>query len=63
MMERGLIKVLTNLGSAPAEFANPEGLALVLASGSDVRVMGDRVHLPPDRLAVLSHESVGVNGV
>jgi len=58
VMERGLVKVMINLGSEPVEFPNPDGSVLVLASAGDVHIEGDRVLVPPARLAVLSNELV-----
>ncbi len=57
MMDRGLVKVLCNLGNAPAELANPERLPLLLASRDGVQMIEDEVLLPPDTLAILSGEA------
>ena len=46
------------LTTEPMTFANLDGRALVLASGNDVHAEGESVFLPPNRLAVLSHERV-----
>jgi len=58
VMERGQVKVLINLGSAPMTFANLDSSTLVLASGNDVHRESDSVFLPPNRLAVLSHQRI-----
>jgi maltooligosyltrehalose trehalohydrolase len=57
-MDRGPVKVMFNLGEAPAEFENPQRLRLALASCADVEVAEDKVILPPDTLAVLSGEKM-----
>jgi maltooligosyltrehalose trehalohydrolase len=56
VMERGSVTVMCNLGGEPVELDNPRRLALLLVSRADVEVVGDRVALPPDSLAVLSGE-------
>jgi maltooligosyltrehalose trehalohydrolase len=56
-MDRGLVKVLSNLGESPAEFQNPEHLPLLLASRDGVQLIEDKALLPPDTLAILSGET------
>jgi maltooligosyltrehalose trehalohydrolase len=56
-MERGLVRVIMNIGAEAAEFRNPGGLPLVLASSEDVAASEEKVVLPPNRLAILSGES------
>ena len=56
-MDRGLVKTLCNLGDASAEFGNPERFPLLLASRDGVRVIEDKVLLPPNSLAILSGET------
>jgi maltooligosyltrehalose trehalohydrolase len=55
VMERGLIKVMCNLGGEAMEFENAEQLKLLVASRADVRVESHIV-LPPDTLAIVSGE-------
>jgi maltooligosyltrehalose trehalohydrolase len=56
-MERGQVRILSNLGEEAATFENVVGSSLVLASGNDIEVTGDNVVvLPPNRLAILSTE-------
>ncbi len=55
-MERGLVKVMLNLGVEPVEFENPGSLPLLLASSGDVAVTEEKVVLPPDRLAIIGGE-------
>jgi maltooligosyltrehalose trehalohydrolase len=57
-MERGLVKVFCNLGDGPAEFANADQLALLLASHKDVEATEEKVVLPPNTVAILSRETV-----
>lgn len=58
VMDRGLVKVMCNLGDEQVEFENSGGFALALASSGEVRVWEKRVALPPDSLAILSGETV-----
>jgi maltooligosyltrehalose trehalohydrolase len=55
-MDRGLVQVLTNLGSKPAEFPVPEGYRVLAQSRPDVAVGGGRISLPSNTLAILSGE-------
>ena len=56
-MERGQVRILSNLGEEATTFENVVGSSLVLASGNDIEVTGDNVVvLPPNRLAILSTE-------
>src|SRR3984885_5424857 len=57
-MERGLVKVFSNLGTAPVEFRKPERTSIVLASRGDVVVAEEKIMLPPDTLAIFSGERV-----
>jgi maltooligosyltrehalose trehalohydrolase len=57
-MERGVVKVCSNLGNAPVEFLEPEGASLVLTSREDVVVVEGKIMLPPDTLAIFSAEAV-----
>jgi maltooligosyltrehalose trehalohydrolase len=56
VMDRGLIKVLTNLGSKLAEFDVPEGFRLIAQSNLAIQLEGGKVQLPPNTLAILSAE-------
>ncbi len=56
VMERGLVKVMCNLGEEPREFENPGQLRLAMASRADVRAAESRVVLPSGTLAILSGE-------
>ncbi|MEO8735609.1 MAG: malto-oligosyltrehalose trehalohydrolase [Edaphobacter sp.] len=55
-MDRGLIRVLCNLGTEPVELENPKCFPPVLSSRGDIEVRGDKVLLPPDSVAILSGE-------
>jgi maltooligosyltrehalose trehalohydrolase len=55
-MDRGLVRVLCNLGKETVELENPELHPLVLSSRSEVKADGNKVLLPPDSLAILSGE-------
>jgi maltooligosyltrehalose trehalohydrolase len=57
-MERGLIKVMCNLGGDAAEFENAGQLKLLLASRADVHVVESQIVLPPDTLAIVSGEKI-----
>jgi maltooligosyltrehalose trehalohydrolase len=56
VIERGLVQVLTNLGSKPAEFAVPNGYRLIAQSSGEIDVMDSTTTLPPNTLAILSRE-------
>lgn len=57
-MERGLLKIFSNLGDAPAEFDRPEQYSLLLASREDVIAAPTKIVLPSNTMAILSRESV-----
>jgi maltooligosyltrehalose trehalohydrolase len=57
-MERGLLKIFSNLGDAPAEFDRPEPYSLLLASREDVIAALTKIVLPSNTMAILSRESV-----
>jgi maltooligosyltrehalose trehalohydrolase len=57
VMERGLVKVVCNLGSEAAEFDNPAKSPLVLVSRDEISVSGVKVTLPPDSVAIFSGEN------
>lgn len=56
-MERGMVRMMCNLGNEPVELENSGSRPLVLASRDDVQVIGDKVLLPASTLAVLSGET------
>ncbi|MBB5056627.1 maltooligosyltrehalose trehalohydrolase [Granulicella aggregans] len=56
VMERGQVKVLTNLGSKPAEFDVPSGYRLIAQSRPEVTIEGEKAKLPPNTFAILSSE-------
>jgi len=56
-IKRGLVHVLCNLGSEDASFDVPPGHALLLASSSKIGLIGGKVTLPPDSLAIVSGEA------
>ncbi|SNT22091.1 maltooligosyl trehalose hydrolase [Granulicella rosea] len=56
VMDRGLTRSICNLGDA-AEFDNPAGLRLLLASKEGVELEGDKVHVPANAFVLLSGES------
>jgi maltooligosyltrehalose trehalohydrolase len=55
-MDRNLVRVMFNLGTEAVELENPGSIPLTLASRGDVQVIGEKVLLPPDSLAILSGE-------
>ncbi len=57
VIERGAVTVMGNLGRETVELHNPRRLPLLLASRADVEVMGDRVSLPANTLAILTGEN------
>jgi maltooligosyltrehalose trehalohydrolase len=58
VMDRGLVKVLTNLGSKPMEFPAPEGYRLIAQSKNEIAVKGGKIMLPSDAFAILSAEKI-----
>ncbi|HTD96761.1 MAG TPA: malto-oligosyltrehalose trehalohydrolase [Edaphobacter sp.] len=56
VMDRGLVKVMCNLGDQPVELENLGGFALLLVSGDGVEVSGEKVTVPSNRLAIFSGE-------
>ena len=56
VMERGLVKVMCNLGGGPKEFEIGGQYQLLLASRADVRLADAKVVLPPNTLAIVSGE-------
>ena len=56
VIERGAVTVMGNLGTQAVELDNPRRLPLLLASRADVEVVGDRVSLPANTLAILTSE-------
>ena len=56
VMERGQVKVLTNLGSKPAEFDVPSGYRLIAQSRPEITIEGEKAKLPPNTFAILSSE-------
>ncbi len=56
VMERGLVKVMCNLGNETQEFESAGQYQLLLASRADVRLADAKVVLPPDTLAIVSAE-------
>jgi maltooligosyltrehalose trehalohydrolase len=55
LMDRGLCKVILNLGDA-AEFDNPGELRLLLASKDETRCEDKKIYMPPVSFALLSGE-------
>jgi len=55
-MDRGGVRVVLNLGEAPASFEVPEGFRVALASRDGMGAVAGKISLPPDTLAVLSSE-------
>jgi maltooligosyltrehalose trehalohydrolase len=53
VMKRGRVQLLVNLGDDDHRFPRSEGVVLILASDSDVRLDHDGVVLPPDTAAIL----------
>ncbi|HEU5340670.1 malto-oligosyltrehalose trehalohydrolase [Edaphobacter sp.] len=60
LIDRGPVKTLLNLGTAPAEFDVEDGFHLMLASREDVTVKQRKIVLPPDTLAIVSSEQAGL---
>jgi maltooligosyltrehalose trehalohydrolase len=56
VIEREAVTVMSNLGTEAVELDNPRRLPLLLASRADVEVVGDRVSLPANTLAILTGE-------
>jgi maltooligosyltrehalose trehalohydrolase len=55
-MDRGLVRVMCNLGGEAVELENPGKFSLTLSSRADIEVNGEKVLLPPDSVAILSSE-------
>jgi maltooligosyltrehalose trehalohydrolase len=55
-MDRGLVKVLCNLGDAPATFDNPGNFPLLLSSKPNHYVGDLKITLEPDSVVILSGE-------
>ena len=62
IMDRSQIRVMCNLGEAPAELENPGQYPLLLASRDDIEVTEEKVLLPPDSVAILSCEKIEKQG-
>jgi maltooligosyltrehalose trehalohydrolase len=58
VMDRGIVKVMCNLGDELVKLDNPGALPLLLASRGDVRTEEGKVLLPRDSLAILSAEKL-----
>jgi len=58
VMERGLVRVLCNLGGGPVEFENPGGYPVVLSSQGDVPTSSGKMVLLPDHVVILSDDRV-----
>jgi len=56
VMQRGLVKVICNLGAEQVEFENTAKFSLLFASREGVAMAEGKVTLPPDSLAILSSE-------
>jgi maltooligosyltrehalose trehalohydrolase len=56
MMERGQVRVMCNLGSAPMEFENAGAWRLALGSRDGIAAVGESVMVPVDGLAIVSGE-------
>jgi maltooligosyltrehalose trehalohydrolase len=57
-LDRGLVRVMCNLGPETVELENPAHLPLLLASKGNIEANADKVRLPPDSLAILSGENI-----
>lgn len=55
-MDRGLVRVMCNLGGEAIELESAGQFSLTLSSQADVEVCGEKVLLPPDSVAILSSE-------
>jgi len=55
-MDRGLVRVICNLGHEAVELENPDALPLLLASRAEIEMTGEKLLLPPDSIAILSGE-------
>ena len=59
VMDRGLVRVICNLGGEDASFEVPEGYELAACSMDGIKAAGGMVTMPPDGFAVLSGEREG----
>jgi len=57
VMDRGLVRVVLNLGSHPVELPSRDDLRLMLVSGPGIALTEGRVLLPTSRMAALSSEA------
>ena len=57
VMERGQVKVLTNLGSRLAEFDIPDAYRLIAQSSAAIVAEDAKIKLPPNTFAILSAEA------
>lgn len=57
-MDRGLVRVMCNLGEETVELENPGRPSLLLASRDGIEVADEKVLLPPDSLAIFSGEKM-----
>ena len=58
VMERGLVKVICNLGSEAVEFEILDGYSLLLASRAEIRVEATKVIVPAQSVVIISAEKV-----
>jgi maltooligosyltrehalose trehalohydrolase len=58
--ERKVVMVLCNLGDEAVQLPNEEQLPILLSTGVEIRSVGNQIHLPPDSVAILSDENIGL---
>jgi maltooligosyltrehalose trehalohydrolase len=56
VMDRGAVRVVINLGSEPMGFEVAEGFRLEMVSRGGIGILGGKIILPPDTVAVVSNE-------
>ena len=56
VIDRGEMKIVTNLGSESAELDVPDRYRLIAQSHAGINLLNDKIMLPPDSLALLSRE-------
>ncbi len=58
VMDRGLVQVITNLGSQSADFNVPSGYRLIAQSEPEILLVSGKITVPCNSLAILSGEEI-----